>query len=538
MVPSVVQTSDSTCGVVGGPARVRPRASRRAARSAACALLLLVPAAPYADDFSGFRIPDNRALLWDARLSTAARSSDFNRPGTEFSAGSVNVNLSSAFQWFSDSDPAFTSVFMSASAFGDRSHTRAELQRFDPTRAAIQIRDGSDRTVDDRWEVTASHRRYPWALPLGFEVAAAAAGTYWQRWSSRTTDAVDVNAGSTYQTLSVFSNEIRNTNDGVTGNVSAGWGRIRNATGVYDALVLERRIRETGALTRPLSTAARRRLAELLYARGHLDTVRERPGRSLWSEVERILREDGALGDRGFEPFSVLRGEEPHLGASVGLTADGMPVSPVTRLRGGFLGVRLFGTHTHLKVSQESASSFQTITNGFPTPPLLSDSFFESSQTHDDLEGGVTGEFHRPLGVPLQLDASGLAQAGLRAEDNFLLYDANAALSWLVADRWTATAGARYNGRDDDRTTGPTAGDRWAFNAALSAIYYLEDRVAIELTASQEQNWNRGQVDAPPPSPEAHHFDRTLSATLGLTYRFAGWFQMPAFFPAPGTGVR
>ena len=93
----------------------------------------------FADDFSEFRIPPNRALLWNASLGAAAQGGDTSQPGAQYSGGDLNGGASSAFQWFSDSDPAFTSLAAGFAVLGDRSHGTAENDFFSPTATTVTI---------------------------------------------------------------------------------------------------------------------------------------------------------------------------------------------------------------------------------------------------------------------------------------------------------------------------------------------------------------------------------------------------------------
>jgi hypothetical protein len=147
----------------------------------------------------------------------------------------------------------------------------------------------------ESWSLGGSHRRYPWAVPIGFEAAANLGGSYAQSWSAQDVRTFLLESGGSIETNRSDNVERWSYQNSVAASASAGWGRVRNATGIYDALVLEERLLGTGALTRALSPAARRRLADVMYLRGALDTVRERPGRFLWQEIERVLSEDGAL---------------------------------------------------------------------------------------------------------------------------------------------------------------------------------------------------------------------------------------------------
>jgi hypothetical protein len=58
--------------------------------------------------------------------------------------------------------------------------------------------------------------------------------------------------------------------------------------------------------------------------------------------------------------------------------------------------------------------------------------------------------------------------------------------------------------------------------------WYVEDHTAIVLSASENQFWRRGDADSLSPP---HFFVRALDVSLGLTYRFSGWFAAPGFFP-------
>ena len=493
---------------------------------------LPVPRFAEADDFSDFRIPSNRQLLWTAGLGGRLAGQDLSfsdlnlNQGLENSAGSLDGNLATAMGWFSDSDPVLTAFTVDLVASGLRSHRTTERQF-----AGFSDSDeATSRQVFERWSLAGTHRRYPWAMPLGFEVLASLGGNYSQRWQSMGRQTISVVPGTTTVTNTGQNLEQWSYVHSIFASAGIGWGRVRNATGVYDALVLERRLRETGAITRPLSAAGRQRLAEALYLRGSLDAVRERPGRALWREIERVLTEDGALAEGGLDPYSVLRAAEPHTGAAVRLTEDGVPISPVTRMTGSFAGVRLADFHSSQRLRTDDGAYFERIENGVPiSSSRPSPHSLQTTESQDDVAAGPFGEIHLPLGPPWQLDASASMMLGLRPEDSQLLLRTDASLAWLAADRWTAIANASYQLLDEDRTSGPTGGDLWQLNAGMSVSWYVEDRTAIELSASHDQQWRRGDTAAPT-ATRSHLDTQTFTVTLGVTYRFAGWIATPGFF--------
>ena len=491
-----------------------------------------------ADDFTDFRIPSNRTLLWNAGLAARASGSDASSNGADNSAGTGDLSLNTAFSWLSDSDPAFTRLAASLAARGLRVHQETQSFSSAPPSSALSRTERTDRDVLESWALAASTRRYPWVAPLGFEIALAGRGDYGQRWDSRTQEAFIVNPGLTFQNTQNTASETWTYSYSFAATAAAGWGRVRNADGIYDALVLEQRLRETGALTRPLSPQGRQRLADVLYLRGSLDTVRDRPGRTLWREIERVLVEDGALAEGGLDPYSVLRAAEPHLGGSRTLTADGVPFSPVARLTGYFAGVRLMDSHLNYIQRDDFTMSFETLQNGVVIGSGSGTNAGSFSQHFDLVDCGPTAEYHRPLGPQWQLDALGSARIGLRAEDNYLIGDASASLAWLAADRWTVGGFTSYSWTDDDRRKGGTPGDRWTWQANLGVDWYLEDRTSIRFSASTIQGWGRGDPAAPAFTTTSHIFARDLQASIGLNYRFTGWIATPGFFTTGAASPR
>ena len=71
-------------------------------------------------DFTDFRIPKNRALLWTGGLNADANGNDLASPASQSTSGSLNGRASTQLSWFSDSDPAFTSLFVNVQAQGQR----------------------------------------------------------------------------------------------------------------------------------------------------------------------------------------------------------------------------------------------------------------------------------------------------------------------------------------------------------------------------------------------------------------------------------
>jgi hypothetical protein len=316
----------------------------------------------------------------------------------------------------------------------------------------------------------------------------------------------------------------------LTTGVGLGVGRVRNATGVYDARVLEQRLLSSGALTRSLSATARQRLAELMYVRDAWDFVHDRPGRTLWKEIERILSEDGAVAEGGLDGYSVLRATEAHIGAGVP-SADGVPRSPVGRLTGIFVGITLDQNHTQL-VDRIDLNRFQQQT--------IADTVFAESRFHigfhdkrhfDDGRVGLTAEYHRPLGLPWQLSASSRVVVPIRKQESWLQWNSSAGVDWMIADRWLASASLFQSWFDADRVIGSTPGDQIQLGAQTTIAYYLEDRLSLSLNANHSQSRSHlGPFF--PTGVDGERYSRNQSISVGVGYRFAGWLDAPGMFAA------
>jgi hypothetical protein len=106
--------------------------------------------------------------------------------------------------------------------------------------------------------------------------------------------------------------------------------------------------------------------------------------------------------------------------------------------------------------------------------------------------------------------------------------DTHAGLTWIVADRWLATATARHLRTVDQSSDGATSEDGWLVSAEMGLSYFLEDRLTLSLRAQENQSemrWGAG------PSGVVRGFNRAGRVLLSLDYRFAGRFH------APGIGL-
>jgi len=490
-------------------------------------LLGLTPRRSRADDFSDFRIPKNRSLLWTLSIDASGNHNDGNNPGGTGTSGAFGANGSSQIQWLSDSDPAFTSIFGRLDLAGSRFGNEFD-QRIEQPFGVSTEEDASHQTAAlESWELGFEHRRYPSPPPIFLSLRAQGLGHYEQQWVD------DRNVSTLYPTGNPQQRAINEQSRmrwlysyRVSAGAGLGVGRVRNATGVYEARVLEQRLRETGALTRDLSPQARRRLADLMYVRDGFDFVHERPGRVIWQELERILADDGALASGGIDAYSVLRAEEPHF-ATGGVAPDGLPRSPVLRQSGVLVSLFVDGNSAH-DVQHFEFSSFtqQAVDDSIVAETRITAS--PSNEFHHDLVlASLEGSYHRPLGLHWQIDASTRASVPLRKEDTSFQWVTSASATWLVSDRWLGSTFFSQSWFDADRIGDSELGDDLAWNFGANWGYYLEDDLLLTLSANAEQKHTHLTF-----LPGSTTFSRSESIGLALTYRFSGWFEAPGMFPA------
>ena len=481
-------------------------------------LCLCAAASARADEFSEFRIPAHTAWNWNGNALLSASHAGQN-DGTSSSYGSGwNGFLGSGVDWFTDSDPRLFQVQASFSVGG--SNVNQNLKSFGVFQPFFG-QENHTQDLSERWSLTINDREYPWAAPVGWATGVAGAGTYDQLNARNDFDSVQPPVRQFEQLLVDQTTYLHL----FQAYAQVGLGRVRDATGVYDAHVLEERLHETGAITRPLSAHARQQLVDLLYLRGSYGVVHERESKFLWSEVERILKEDGALSSDHLDVYSVFRSIEPYIGSGVASSPDLLPSSPILRQRGGFVGPFFNGATIHGKQTTEQQVFLQT----FIADSLVSESTSqfgaENPNSRDVAFLGASAEYHLPLGMRWQFD--GEVSSRYPAEHLFEggNYVTLVSATAIVTDRWVVS-GLVFHQRQygDGKPYNSTRQlDDWQVQYGATFVYYLEDRLQLNLDLSDNQAKTGGD-----PSVGAQRlFARHGDARLAITYRFLGGLNAP-----------
>ena len=482
-------------------------------------LCLCAAATARADEFSEFRIPAHTAWNWNgSALLSASHSGQNDGTGSNYLSG-WNGSLASGALWFTDSDPRLFRVQGSFSVGG--SGVNQNFKSFGAFLPGFIGQERHSQGWSQRWSFTIDDREYPWAAPIGWAASVAGAGTYDQLNERNDFDTVQPPDRQFEQLLS----DVTQYQHLFQASAQVGLGRVRDATGVYDAHVLEQRLRETGAITRPLSTHARQQLVDLLYLRNSYGVVHERESKFLWSEVERLLKEDGALAGDHLDVYSVFRSIEPYIGSGVAASPDLLPSSPILRQRGGFVGPFFTGATVHTKQTAEQ----QVFQQSFVADSLVNEttSHFGDERTNsfDSATLGASAEYHLPLGMRWQFD--GDVSSRYPAEHLFEggNYTTLVSATAIVTDRWVVS-GLFFHQRlygDGKPYHSARDLDDWQVQYGATFVYYLEDRLQLNLDLSDNQSKTGGD----PSVGAARLFSRHGDARLAITYRFLGGLNAP-----------
>lgn len=455
-------------------------------------LLFAVQPAWAASEFDGYRIPDHHWSAWSANLTASGRSSGDNiSPDFRGHQGQFSVRGGGLLQWGRDSDREQHTLSLSPDVRGFRGTSQRRLGS--PVFDELTDR---QRQMIEALDVAGTMARYSARAPFGIAGSAVFRGRLSQDWSAREASQrippAEARGVSDFNSHSYF----------YLSSISIGpiVGRVRDATPVLDARTLEDRLTRTHALAQPLSEVGRARLAELLATRSAFRFAHTRPERYFWREVERLLREDGALAGTTLDSWSVLR------------VLEGVSPNLAPRFTGSSFQVFV----TALAIRDHSNSSFQNSFAAFDHDTLIAairnQSSSEQNSRRDLASVGYDAEYHRPVGLRWQFDASQQLNWNDAAGALFLFDRLSA--TWMIADRWRATSNWTHSASSRGRSSSRKI-EAWGLRHLAELQYQLEDAWALSLSWQHEQNHDRT------------HFAREDAFSLGVSYQFSGRFTAP-----------
>jgi hypothetical protein len=483
----------------------------------AAAIVLAAPAAASGDEFSEFEIPEHRwHSVGGTANASAARSVDSSPLGQSKSGRSFG-DLFSNGSWGFDSDDRQWTVTLGLGLTGSRSHSSATNRFSSATVSSVGSDEVASRLTEERAALAGEWRHYPWTAPAGIQVRGDFVVGLRQAWLDQQSDSRTLTPTLSLRNVSNVDGSQKDYSYRASGAVAVGWGRVRDATGVYRAHVVEQRLLADGAIMRPLSKGARERLAGVYFVEARYAEPHDNPTKFVWRDIERILREDGALVSGSLDAYALLHALERY--------------GP-QRQRGWFAGPSIVLGHTHRiarSASHDSELSFVADT--------LASSVFVSTSTRselseDDVLAGGEAELHLPMGWRWQLDAAGQALFDVKGVDEGMAVTSSLGLRYTVAERWDASASVGHSRATDLGLAPPVAtNEGWTAFYGGRLDYFLEDRTTVGLSLFE----NQGRSGDPFSS---RGYRRSGRVTLNLSYLFSGGLDAPGLIdpvrPRPG----
>ena len=500
---------------------------RRVTRITAGIALFVSPTIAAADEFSDFRIPENRSYSVRGRLQGSFSGIRMGQSfGPTRKGGSSQGALDGSGFWQRESERgvlSFSGASLVAGFVGQQSE-RSEYVSSLPYYSLST--DASDsRGTDETLALDALVRRYPFASPVGLEASISGRVTSRQDW--RHFNRSDLQEDPMTRLFFNTTQEIEEHARYYSGafRVAAGYGRVRNATGVYAARILERRLLDLGIIKQPLGKGGAEKLAALFYVERDFSSAHDRPDKYFWRELERILTEDGALAEPGLDAHSVLRVLEPLIPTENAAIPGALGFR---RDVGFFVGLGITGQHVNQisKMRQHSHTVVIVDTN----PPIEYETMdSQRNDNGDDIVfAGPRAEFHRPIGMRWQVDAAtdlGVAFETDRVKEA-LQWSTNASAIYAISDRWFASLEAAHfrDYRQPPADKVISGMDTWQVLYGGGVGYFLEDGLVLNLTVIERQT--RYQFTFPF-SSGYRIYARDTRAQLDVTYRFLGGLDAP-----------
>lgn len=277
-------------------------------------------------------------------------------------------------------------------------------------------------------------------------------------------------------------------------SISPAIGRVRDATSVFRARLLLDRLDRDRRLIRPIRTQDVHALAERFFLQTAYSQVHDQPDKAFWSALESWLESEGLLDGSGMDAWSLLHGLEAVVVAGGRVRHD----------VGASIGPTLTSRH-HRSTREDDWSSSDRLARGDSLIDEVGASgAVETTEDQDDLLWGVAAEWHRPVGMRTQVDASFNAYLDTDGTPDEGRYQTQASVVHLVGERWAAWGTLSHDRQP--RFAGGGSG-YWGVHANAGIAWYLEDHWSLGLDVNHLQD------------SRASDFYRGTSATLRVDFR-------------------
>jgi hypothetical protein len=508
-------------------------------RSLCCltwAALSLLASVGRADDFADFRIPENRygsgTMSFSGFWDRAHQRGSYDHSST----ANLTGDFSAAFAHVLDSETRHSEWQLTGVFHGSRQSTDRAAFGY-PAPVSLQPYSTRDvfHNLAERFTLVGDQRWYP-KTPAWF-IAAGVAGTLsdWQRGSSGVSRSFLTDGNVTYVGITqdqAFSFEQRFYGTKGEASLRTGWGRVRNASSIYDAQILETRLFDAGVLRQRLSAHARQELAALLYGQSDVVLSRGRPASDFWGALESLLVRDGAIGSDGLSARGATRAMEPYLGNSTTWSGTGLPSAVIPRSRGWLVSAGIVLASSRTSMHDERHTTTVVYSPG-PDGGTQSDLYFVYATPSDAAQIELAGEYHRPLSLRVQCDLTASARQNVDKHLDGHQIAASGAVTWMVADRWWSAFSGTYSNALARTPDGKTNSDTWRAALTAEAHRFVAEHYSLDATWALQ--WARATRSRIVIGGYDTGFTNDSRLSLGLSYRFAGFASIPGLFPAPTT---
>jgi len=456
-----------------------------------------------AEDFSRFRIPEHSVFSLTGELEGVYDRTDVDTYDMEMKDAFWQSTFVSSGCWLVESDRCRSSLSFDGTVIGFRD----SYERLSSSGAYrgldTELHRELIQALDSDWDV----RLYPWECPVGLTATLTATAGWAQGWWHRERD-TEGGSQHSHEWEDIESWEYyysAQTSFGI------GIGRVRNATSVYDVVVLERRLREVGVITKPLRDATRQALIDLFYREGDYKILHQRPDRFFWRDVERILFDDPAVVSQDYDSYIAQRLEESFF--------------PYRRSRsiGWFFGFHGAASHTH-ELDRWFDKEFRiwNIQDGNSILDTTSYGWNRYDWSEDEVALGVRAEYYRPLGTDWQISLSTTYDLPVQRPGDGYDWESSAEAFYLLADRWNARLGVFYTREIiDPKDRNLTHRDQWYVAVYPELGYFIEDNLELSLNLNlRHQKYDYHIPNCPDYAREDYYRDTRVA--LGMTYLFRG----------------
>ncbi|MBL0061788.1 MAG: hypothetical protein IPP40_09995 [bacterium] len=466
--------------------------------------LLMITYCGYGFELKTFRIPTHTVNAW----SVGTNGRLYNDGFTDRLSGSEYLtaegSLFTSGYWLYDSEDLAVETW--SAIRGDGSINSSE-DRGPNENGFHEQHKSSSRATQQYYRSELYGIYFPMSLPIGVSLGGHLETDAQQHWGHGNWDETNI-----LESVST----IRDAKDSriyhrASGELALGWGRLRDASGAYQAYVLEQRLRELGKIDGELSAQTRQQLGELFYKRSEYYTRWERSEKRFWTAIEAVLKSDPAV--RGpLDAFAQYR------------IAETIAPSYIERWSGWRFSFMVGGSHSNSIEKSTNDWRNHTVTD--------SGAVFDSSEVYnynrtshyERTAFGPRLEVNVPLSWTIQLTADSKLQHDIHPANDGFYWSTDLTAQYAMHDRWLAAYTFSHTRRiNDPKERDQLNGQGWTIGHSARLSYYAEDKLRFNFSIYQDQDYAWDYRPNDPNQPRYSRQRTYFSLSFGVTYWLNGW---------------